>query len=112
MSASKRAGTAWETLVVSFLRSAGWPHAERRALNGAKDRGDIAGVPLVVIECKAAKTMELGPWLQETHLERDHDGADIGVTWIKRRGFRSPAHGYVLMDGTTFIQLLKKAGYQ
>ncbi len=111
MTASKRKGTAWESTIVDYLRGAGAPHAERRALNGAKDRGDVAGIPGVVIEAKNAKTVELGVWLDEAHAERANDGADIGVVWFKRRGRTSPAAGYVLMDGATLIQLLTAAGY-
>ena len=48
MSASKSKGTAWETAIVRFLKDRGWPNAERRALGGANDRGDIAGVVGVV----------------------------------------------------------------
>ena len=59
---SKAKGTAWETAVVDYLRANGHPHAERRALSGNTDRGDIAGVPGVVIECKNAKTMALAAW--------------------------------------------------
>ena len=67
-----------------------WPHAERRALNGNQDRGDIAGVPGCVIEAKNAKTINLAGWLDEANLERDNDRADLGVVWFKRRGKVSP----------------------
>lgn len=49
MSKSKAKGTAAESAVVKYLREQGWPSAERRALNGASDRGDIAGVVGTVI---------------------------------------------------------------
>jgi len=50
MSAARAKGTAWETAIVGYLRGRGAPHAERRALNGSNDRGDIAGIPGLVIE--------------------------------------------------------------
>ena len=50
MSRSKAKGTAAETAVVRFLRAVGFTQAERRTLGGTQDRGDIAGVPGVVIE--------------------------------------------------------------
>ena len=111
MSASKRKGTAWESAVVQYLRENGVPHAERRALGGTKDRGDIAGIPGVVIECKSATRIELSTWVDETEVERRNDGARIGVTWIKRRGKSSPGAGYVVLDGATLIRLLADAGY-
>lgn len=111
MSASKRKGTAWETAVVTYLRENGAPHAERRTLNGANDRGDIAGIPGVVIECKNEKAVTLAAYADETTTETANDGARIGLAWIKRRGKTSPAHAYVLLDGATAVRLLADAGY-
>lgn len=111
MSASKRKGTAWEAAVVGYLRENGVPHAERRALNGSKDRGDIAGIPGVVLEAKSATRIDLAAWLDETEQERRNDNASIGATWIKRRGKTSPGQGYVLMPGERFLRLLADAGY-
>ena len=51
MSKNKARGTKHETNVVNYLRANGFPHAERRTLSGAKDRGDInaaAGLVIVV----------------------------------------------------------------
>lgn len=111
MSASKKKGTGWESAVVAFLRDNGVPHAERRALNGTQDRGDIAGIPGVVIECKNEARVELASYADETAAEVRNDGARIGLAWIKRRGKASPAQGYVLIDGATAIRLLAEAGY-
>jgi hypothetical protein len=111
MSASKRKGTAWESAIVDYLRANGVPHAERRAQNGAKDRGDIAGVPGVVFEAKSAARVELGPWLLEAEAERANDGADLAVVWHKRRGKTSAGDAYVTMSGATLVGLLRAAGY-
>ncbi|MEU5549223.1 hypothetical protein ABZ738_05590 [Micromonospora sp. NPDC047793] len=111
MSASKRKGTAWESAVTEFLRQHGVPHAERRTLNGAKDRGDIAGIPGVVIECKNEKTATLASYVTEAETERANDGARIGLAWVKRRGKTSPGDAYVLMTGDNLIRLLVDAGY-
>jgi hypothetical protein len=87
------------------------PHAERRALGGSLDRGDIAGLPGVVCEAKSAARLELAAWLAEAEAERVNDGADIAVVWHKRRGKGSPADGYVTMTGATLVALLRAAGY-
>lgn len=108
---SKAKGTAWESAIVSFLQAQGWPYVERRALAGGKDRGDIAGIPGVVIEAKAVKTIALGTFLDEADAEALNDGADFGVAWIKRRGKVWPGHGYVVMSGAAFVALLAEAGY-
>lgn len=111
MSKSKRKGTGWESAIVAYLRAGGVPMAERRALAGRADRGDVAGIPGVVIEAKAERAVDLAGWLTEAHQERDNDGAAIGVVWAKRRLKAQPADGYVVMDGQTFVQLLRAAGY-
>lgn len=108
---SKQKGTSWESAIVDYLRENGVPHAERRALNGAKDRGDVAGIVGVVIEAKSAQTFTLSAWLDEALTERDNDRADIGVVWAKRPRKASPGAGYVIMDGDTLLWLLRSAGY-
>lgn len=110
MSAARAKGTRWESAVVTYLQGKGWPHAERRALRGKHDRGDIAGVVGVVIEAKSAARVELASWLDEATAEAHH-GADVGVVWFKRRGRTSPGDGFVLMDGETFMRLLTEAGH-
>ncbi|TDC52862.1 hypothetical protein E1281_18420 [Actinomadura sp. KC345] len=109
MSAAKRKGTAAETAVVNYLRTQGWPHAERRALNGVLDRGDVAGVVGTVVEVKDQARTELAAWLDETARETENDGAAYGVVWHKRRGKGSPADWYVSMSGATFARLLADA---
>lgn len=111
MSASRRKGTSWESAIVAYLQHRGWLFAERRALNGNKDRGDVAGIPGVVIEAKSVKTITLAAFVDEATVEAVNDGADLGVAWIKRRGKSSPADGFVVMSGETFTWLLHSAGY-
>ena len=60
--------------------------AERRSLNGAVDKGDITGVPKVVIEAKNHKTLKLSAWIEEAAIEKANAGAEIGVVWAKRKG--------------------------
>ena len=84
MSSSKRKGTAFESALVACLQRLGHPFAERRALAGAADKGDITGLgPRYVIEAKAAKKFEIGMWLKETAIERDNAKADYGFLVIK-----------------------------
>lgn len=111
MSRSRRTGTAWESTIVSYLKHRGWLYAERRALSGHLDRGDVAGVPGVVIEAKAVKKVELAVFLDEATVEAANDKADLGVVWVKRRGRLSAGDGFVVMSGHTFTGLLTGAGY-
>jgi hypothetical protein len=110
MSANKQRGTRWETAIVDFLAPM-FPHVERRALRGAKDRGDIAGIPGAVIEAKSAARTDLSGWLNEAQHEGRNAAARVAVVWFKRRGKASAGDGYVLMDGHTFAYLLKEAGW-
>ncbi len=108
MSRSKAKGTAAETAVVRFLRAFGFTQAERRTLGGTQDRGDIAGVPGVVIEVKNCARQELPAWVAEAERERDNDQADLGVVWHKRRGKSDPAEWFVTMSGWQFAALLRE----
>jgi hypothetical protein len=62
---SKRKGTGFEVAVVDYLRTHGFPFAERRAQRGTNDAGDISGIVGWVIECKNHRAVELGPWMNE-----------------------------------------------
>ena len=105
MSAAKAKGTAAETAVVRFLQANGYPHCERRALAGAQDRGDVAGIPGIVIEVKAAARLELAAWVDEAVKEALFE---VPVVWHKRRGYTNPGDWYVTMDGCAFLALLKE----
>lgn len=110
MNRSKAKGTSWEFSIVRYLADF-WPHVERRAQEGSKDRGDIAGIPGVVIEAKNCQALDLSGWLKEAHKERDNAGVDVGVVWAHRKGKSAAADGYVIMDGRTFAHLLQEAGW-
>lgn len=86
MSRSKAKGTAAETGVVIALRGLGFPYAERRALAGALDLGDITGTPGICWEVKDAKTWKAPEWLRETETERINARADYGILVIKAPG--------------------------
>lgn len=108
---AKAAGRNWERAICEYLIVRGWIHAERRRQAGALDRGDVAGIPGIVIEAKNTKGYDLATALNEAHAEADNAGAAHGVAWIKRKGHTDAAFGYVVMSGHTFTTLLKEAGY-
>ena len=103
---SKAKGTAHESAVVAFLRAHGFPHAERRALSGNVDKGDITGIgPRWVIECKAVREITLAAFMDETETERVNAGADYGVAVVKRRG-KNVAKAYAVMEWDKFVELM------
>ena len=94
MSRSRAIGTSAESAVVKLARSSGFPYAERRALAGADDQGDIR-LDLhgrVILEVKAGKAAEtasdsqVAAWLVEAERERDAAGAWYGFLVLKRAG--------------------------
>ena len=93
MNKSKVIGTRGETAVVRALRDLGFPGAERRALAGALDLGDINVCPGVIAEVKwgkAARTASLGDmawWWRETDRERHNSRAVIGLLIVQRNGY-------------------------
>lgn len=113
MNPSKQKGTTWETATVDYLHELGFADVERRALAGILDKGDIAGLPGIVIEAKACVMWTVPAWLRETTVERDNAGAWLGVCWAKIRGKAHPRDGAVIMSGEQFgtlLLVLKKAG--
>ena len=113
MNAARRKGTAAESAVVTYLRSRGWIHAERRSLNGSKDRGDIAGIPGVVVEVKSGKEYDLAGWMKETATEQLNDNAKFGVLVVKPRrvGETGIPSWYAVMPLHQVASLLRDAGY-
>lgn len=114
----KDIGTAAESAVVRFLRANGFPNAERRALRGTYDCGDVTGIPGVVIEVKggkAAKTASDGlvaEWLAETEVERVNARADIGILVIARAGI-GPANAgrwWAVLQADNFTELVVGIG--
>jgi hypothetical protein len=108
---SKIVGTRWETEGVRVLREEGASAAERRALAGILDRGDIAGMPGVVWEMKAEVRIDLAGWIAEVEAERRNDGSDVGIVWAKRRGRTSGRDGYMIMTPGVGFHLLRAGGY-
>ena len=89
---AKDAGRRLETATAAYLAAMlNDDRIEVRARNGGKDRGDVGGVrsahgARVVVECKDAATMTLGPWVREAEVERGNDDALAGLVVHKRRG--------------------------
>jgi hypothetical protein len=106
MNRSKQKGTAAETAVVRWLQANGHPYAERRSLHGANDRGDVAGVPGVVIEIKNCKTVDLAGWVTELKTEMLNADAGIGAVIHKRRGTTDVGEWYATMPVSVFNKLL------
>jgi hypothetical protein len=90
---SKAIGTRGETAVVRALRANGFGGAERRALAGAADLGDILVCPGVIAEVKwgkqarSASLADIAWWWRQTDRERRNAHAEIGLLVVQRNGY-------------------------
>lgn len=107
---ARRAGARFETAVAAYLAEHVDDRIERRTSNGAKDRGDIAGLrhmgERVVVECKDTSRWTPAEWLRETETERGNDDAVCGLVVAKRRGTADPGDAVVLMSLRDLTALL------
>ena len=111
MNASKQKGTRFESSIVGYLQwRFGTRDIERRALNGARDTGDIAGVKAhgqrLVIEAKNHNRHNLAGWLTEAETEAGNDDALAGIVIFKRRGTTDPSQQYALMTVASLAALI------
>lgn len=91
MSRAKDIGTRAETAVVRYARANGFAGAERRALHGAHDVGDVALCPGAILEVKSRKSAptdaQVARWLRETLVEACNADAEAQALVVKRPGF-------------------------
>ena len=109
MSRSKRKGTAAESALVDYLGRF-FVGIERRALSGSKDRGDIAGIPKIVIEVKNHKSYKIPEWIKETQIETMNDEAHYGFLVIKPNGIglTKVEDWWAVMPVSTMVELIGK----
>lgn len=98
MSRNSRKGASFEQQVADYIRKmTGNEFVERRVKNGAKDRGDIAGVLMhgkrTVVECKNHRRYELAEWIKEAEVERGNDDAEYAFVVVKRPGCGEKSFG-------------------
>ena len=106
MNKPKAKGTAFERRLVDYLNTHGFELAERRALSGTNDRGDIAGTPGIVWEAKSHKALALAEWVDEMVTEKRNARATIGVVVHPRRN-HSMDRAYVVMELSQFVEMIR-----
>lgn len=115
----KAKGTAFETLIKTYLIDKGFKEARRAALEGADDKGDIHGIQQrttlrpVCIQCKNDKSFNFSGWLNDTVEQAKRLNNALPSLVVKRKGKGEKALGdsYVVMRLDDFIDLLGDAGY-
>lgn len=107
----KEKGSAYERLIVGFLRDKGF-EVDRTRAGWVDDRGDIHGIDGVVFECKNHKRLDLSGWVAELASEMANAKSDMGVVVHKKRGTNDPAQQYATLPLGLFVDLLRRAGYK
>lgn len=106
-----RKGRRAEIAVAEYLRTQGFDYAEPTRRSGfADDRGDIDGIPGVVIEVKDHKRHELAAWMTETEQEVVNAGAVTGLLVVKRRLHPNPGDWYAITRLGDWCHMAKEAG--
>jgi hypothetical protein len=104
---TNRKGPRFERLVADYLAGEGFHAADRRIKTGARDKGDITGIPDWTLETKDLKTIDLAGMVTEATVE----AANAGTTWFaaiqKRRG-KNVRDAYVVLPLWLFARLLKQ----
>lgn len=78
---SKRRGTYGENRILRFFRP--WfPRAERRALHGTNDKGDLVNVGGFTISCKFQKQLRLQEWMRELETQMKNDSNKLGILGV------------------------------
>lgn len=109
---SKAKGRQGENEVVEYLRTFGFPDAERRRLAGVNDRGDIAGLGLpVALEVKHRPVPQLAAWVREADLEARNAKAQFGAAWWRRPRITDPANHLVAMSWGAWDSYCDLSGY-
>ncbi len=101
-----RKGAQFETDLVRFLKPY-FPLAERRVREGAKDRGDLAGIRDFVGEAKNCQRIDLAAFVKELEVEMENAGAKWGAVFVKRRG-KSVADSYAVIPTWLFVKMLRR----
>lgn len=107
-SAGRRAkGNKAENEVRDYLRDQIGEHVARGRGEGAEDRGDIAGLPMVASQVKnyvdIARAVNEG--LADVAVQKINAKADWGAVWVRRRGGKY----FVAMDAADWVSMYREA---
>lgn len=112
MNPSKHKGTAGETAVVRYFRTAGFPMADRQPLRGTRDGGDIDLCPGIVLEVKVRRLPtgfptagELATWMAQSAAEKANAGAVFCPLVVKRPGTTDVGRWFAFLTAYEFALL-------
>lgn len=109
MNRGKAKGTKYESAIVDTLQAAYFRTATRVPLAGTVDKGDVhvhAGPHKIVVQSKNEQRMAVAEYVDQATAQCTNAGGDFGIAWVHRRGKASPADGYVMMTGETWMRVM------
>lgn len=109
--ANKRRGDDAERAVRDYLRSNGYPHAERTRAGYTRDYGDIHPCPGLVVQVKNTRDYRWTEWWTQLAEQVADARADHGVLVRKRRGVGDAGEWIAAVPLAEYVRLLHAAGY-
>lgn len=110
----KDIGTKAETMVVKYAQVTGFPKAERLALKGKHDQGDVRLTYRVNVEVKAGHAAEnasegqIGQWMEETEREIQAGHCHFGFLIRKRKGKGQVGDWWAHIDTGYLFDLIRR----
>jgi hypothetical protein len=102
---SKQKGTFFESLYVAYLILRGL-NAERRALHGNTDKGDVSGVEDWTFELKNRRTLDIPGAIDEARLEAGNANTRWYAAIVKRPRKGDPAEAIAAMPASLLVDLI------
>lgn len=99
---NKKKGAQWESALVAWLQTHGFPRADRCHLSGKDDIGDVTLTDRDddrwTVEAKDCAQWSLGVWWAEAEREAINRGDVHKIVVIRRRGSTDPGKAWVVMS--------------
>jgi hypothetical protein len=114
---NRRKGLDAERAVARYLRTVGFPQAERAVRTGfnaggrkVADPGDIAGIPGVVIQVKNTAREDIAGWMEEVAEQSFKSDAAMGILVQRRSGKSDPARWWAWLMVSELMDLPRSSG--
>lgn len=112
--ANRRKGADAERAVARYLRTQGFPHAERAVRTSyttpdgrtTLDPLDIVGIPGVVISVKNDASQQITKWWDEAERIGNHHGATLSLLIVRQRGKADVSRWWVWVNLRTLARAL------
>lgn len=99
-------GPHFESRLAAFFTATLGRPVERRVMGGAKDKGDLAGIPWWVIEAKNVTIAGLGQAMNEARKEAENDGCRYFAAILNRRS-HALERSYAVLELWELAELIK-----